>query len=118
MNRADASVGDRVRVASEGWVLAKNAACLLGIPMFGLLSGLTLGILLYRQAVFHWIGVGALAMVAPLLGILLGTRCYRRVSADHHPVVTHILEKEVGAACLPSGPEGSPICQGCAGKPN
>ena len=120
LNRVGAEVGDYVSVSRETSGLVKNAAALIGIPGGFLMIGVILAAVLMHGFVFPTIGGMVIAVVFLLVGIALGVRIFRRVSADNPPVIERILKTRLEAG---SGNDEDPVClrtesrtcQGCSG---
>jgi hypothetical protein len=119
LNRAGAAVGDWVALSRKSGVLLKNAAALLGIPLLGGISGLGIGaVLLYGFAV-PAISTFLFAALGLLAGITIGTRHFRRLSADNQPVISRVLKTRTEVAAMledeqASKKDGAGSCGGCS----
>lgn len=93
LNRVGAGVGDRVLVNRDAWGLVKNAAALLGVPVFGLIAGGILAVFLTDGFSLHIAG-GVIAIVGCLFsGMIIGVLIFRRISGGSQPVIEHIIER-------------------------
>lgn len=93
LNRADASVGDRVRVSHEPGAVLRSLGALIGIPLLGLVAGASFGGILYRMLVVQ--GFLAFLVVGASLaaGIVLGLIVYRRDAVEKHPIILEIMDR-------------------------
>jgi positive regulator of sigma E activity len=93
LNRVGAGVGDWVSVSRNATEMIRNAALLLGIPTVGLIAGIILATFLTDGFSFRIAG-GIIAMAACLLsGVTIGVLIFRRVSTGNQPVIEQIIEK-------------------------
>jgi len=73
--------------------MIRNAALLLGIPIIGLIAGIILAAFLTDGFSLRIAG-GIIAMAACLLsGMTIGVLIFRRVSTGSQPVIERIIEK-------------------------
>ena len=100
LNRAGASVGDRVFVSLDTSGLIKNAIVLLGIPGVYIMIGIAIAYILIHGFVFPMIGGIVITAGFLLLGIALGVRIFRRVSAENPPVIDRIIKARLDAASM------------------
>jgi len=93
LNRVGAGVGDRVSISRNTNEMIRNAAALLGIPIIGLIAGIILAAFLTDGFSLRIAG-GIIAMAACLLsGMTIGVLIFRRVSTGSQPVIEKIIEK-------------------------
>lgn len=120
VNGAHASPGDVVSVYRSPGALLKNAAALIGAPLAGLLLGMAAG-LAWSGGAWAAERISIPAAAGLLLGLGIGIRAFRRLSAQTPAVITHILQKRAvdpstgeSPVCSPGG--GAPsraVCEGC-----
>jgi hypothetical protein len=120
LNRAGAAVGDWVALSRKSGVLLKNAAVLLGIPLLGGMSGLAIGAALVHGFDVPSVSTFLVAAFGLLAGITIGTRHYRRLSADNQPVISRVLKTRTEVAAMledeqASEKDGAGNCGGCSG---
>jgi hypothetical protein len=120
INRAGAEVGDWVSFIRSASASKQNAMALLGIPLLSVLlgagAGWVLTMALGPHAVIPMVGV-ALGL---LVGLFIGVKRYRRVSAANPLIITRIVKKraELDAmvqAKTDASPGGESLCGPCAG---
>jgi len=116
-NSVGAEPGDHVRIRREGGTtLFKNVAALVGVPITGLLVGLSASIIL-RPSVVGQVMVVCMGL---LLGTYLGVLLYRRISTDPKFMIIQVIKggstmESVPVAGLPCFQSGTSGCEGCVG---
>jgi len=101
LNRAGASTGDWVAVSRKPSAVLKNVIALIGYPLVGAITGAALG---------NPMGSAAMAIIAlagALLGIVLGTRSYRRLSEKNMLVIDRVIKSRDEVAAIFTGEAGS-----------
>lgn len=103
LNSAGAAVGDWICLSRSSGMVVKNAAVLLGIPALGAISGLVGGTIITGGLVVNVTGTIVSAALGLLLGIIIGTATYRRVSAGNQPVIDRVIMTRTEVASQPCG---------------
>jgi hypothetical protein len=123
INRAGAEAGDWVLLIRSAAAIKENVKALFGIPSLSVVLGAGAGWVLTMALGLH----AAIAMVGVALGLLvglfIGVRRYRRVSAHNPLIITRIVKKRAElAAMAQEKPDASPggeslggPCAGCRG---
>ena len=98
----------------------KNAAVLLGIPVFGGISGLLGGAVFMGGFSVHMTGTVVFAVVGLLLGIVIGGVAYKRVLPNDPPIISRVIRTRAEVASLsednPSDLQNAGVgCDGCSG---
>ena len=97
LNRAGAGVGDLVIVSLDSSGLIKNAIVLIGIPGICLIIGIVIAYILIRDLLFPMTGGILVAAGLFLLGIALGIRIYKRISAKNQPMIENVIKRPIDA---------------------
>lgn len=119
-NSVGAEVGDRVRIRRDGGALIKNAAALVGIPIMGLLVGLSASVILRHPLNISVSGQLFMACAGLLLGLFLGVFLYRRISGDPRLMIIQVIQggsftQSLTGEGLPCFQSGTSACEGCVG---
>ena len=102
LNGVGAEVGDYVSVLQDTSGLLKNALALLGVPVLGLIAGVTFAAFLTHGFSSRIAGSWIVMAVFFLCGITTGVLIFRRISVGNGPVIEQIVQK--------SG-EGNPLAR-------
>ncbi|MFH1241818.1 MAG: SoxR reducing system RseC family protein [Pseudomonadota bacterium] len=117
-NDFGAKVGDRVRIRRDAGALLRNLKLLGGLPLLGLLAGISVSVTFNHFLGISVLGQVLLACLGLVLGALAGTFLYRRTSGDLRLVITQVIQE--GALAQPLTGEGlscfeseTRACEGC-----
>jgi hypothetical protein len=117
INRAGAEVGDWVSFIRSAAATKQNAKALLGIPLLLVLLGAGAGWGLTMALGTHPaipMGGGVLGL---LVGLFIGVKLYRRLSAHNLLIVTRIIRKRAEVAAMFQKKPGAPPCRESLGGP-
>ena len=103
LNTARAHVGDWVSITRQSGMLMKNAAVLLGIPVLGGVSGLVAGAIFSHGFAVNVSGAVVFAAMGLLLGIVISSSTYRRMSASNQPIISRVIKTRTEVASLLNG---------------
>lgn len=92
LNRADASVGDLVRVSHEPGAVLRSAGALIGIPLLGLIVGVSIGSILYQRLLVQGLVAFLMGGAFFVAGIAVGAFVRRRDALEKQPIVTEIMD--------------------------
>jgi hypothetical protein len=120
INRAGAEVGDWVSLIRSAAAIKQNAKALLGIPFLSVVLGACGGWALTMTLGPHAAIPMAGASLGLLVGLFIGVKRYRCVSAANPLIITRIVKKraELDAmvqAKTSASPGGESLCGPCAG---
>jgi hypothetical protein len=111
INRAGAEVGDWVSFTRSAAASKQNAKALLGIPLLSVLLGagagwgLTMAVGPHAAIPMGGVGLGL------LVGLFIGVRRYRRLSAHNLLIITRIVKKREELAAMFKKKPGAPPCR-------
>ncbi len=100
LNTARADVGDWVSITRQSGTLMKNAAVLLGIPVLGAVSGLVAGAIFSHGFAVNVSGAVVCAAMGFLLGIVISSSTYRRMSESNQPIISRVIKTRTEMASL------------------
>ena len=109
VNTTNASVGDLVSVWFKPGAMTKSLTMLLGIPSFGLLLGIVIGLALQQAFGFQPSVVYFTASTGLFVGIVSSIVTYRRISAEIQPFVSHIISAGSQSSALFKAVD--PVCK-------
>jgi YHS domain-containing protein len=116
VNTANASVGDLVSISFKPGAMTKSLTMLLGIPAFGLLLGIVIGLALQQAFGFQPQVVYFSASTGLFVGIVSSIVTYRRISAEIRPFVSHIISAGSQTSALFKAVD--PVCKREMGSMN
>jgi hypothetical protein len=117
INRVGAEVGDWVSLIRSAAAIKQNAKALLGIPLLSVLLGAGAGWVLTMALGPHPaipMGGGGLGL---LVGLFIGVKRYRRLSAHSPLIITRIVKKQAELAAMFQKKPGAPPCGESLGGP-
>ena len=117
INRAGAEEGDWVSFIRSAAAIKQNARALLGIPLLSVLMGAGAGWGLTMATGPHAaISTGGAAL-GLLVGLFIGVKRYRRLSAHNPLTITRIVKRRAEVAAMFQKKPDAPPCGGSLGGP-
>jgi len=121
VNRAGAEVGDWVSLTRPSGTVKKNTTALLGLPLLGAIIGAGAGLVLMVGLRVSAPSLALCALLGLLSGLTVGIRLYRRLSEQNQLVVSRIIKKRTELPTLREDKQGiarkddtaCDLCSGC-----